>query len=1108
MRRLGAIALLALLTVACVVEPRPPRGWERVYPAFTAPVHALIRDPVDPWVIYAGCGWQAMSSSRQIGGILRSADRGETWIPADRGLPPGVEVLSLGIAPARFVDESPALLAGTQSAGLFSSTDGGTTWRPLADVEGDGGSDGPDWSQTPVQAILGLTAEPPAVAVGTPGLGVLVSADGGRTWDRRNEGLHNLTIQGLLAAPDGTLVAATWYGGVYRSADLGAHWRSLDPEVERLAVTAAAIGPGETLWLGLQNAGLLARARDGEPFVPQGSDLLETVGILSVEVTTDRVVVGTSGQGAAVGRVGGRFTRVIEGLENTTVAAVLVDPTDPREIVLGTWGGLYRAVPPRSYLPAIVLGSVVGLGLIATLATAWHRSVGAEARRLFHDIGRLQPTEIANFLDRRLSRFPAVRSQAILERLARRLDRAETSRAHFSDVVRITAPLVGLLSEAETVTADRRRALASVLEARANALDVMALRIGGPEAASVADLAARQDRLVAAILRCDTPGQLATLRGEVRAVTDRSSAAELSIFFHSEFLGDLSNILEALERLDRVPGTEDRVLFLGRALTQVLGAQKRLQAYFQSRPSHGSALAAMLLESLRQLLATAMDDLQQRADLVMHLRSQVITARREAAVVLEIRNVGQGPAHNVKVELRSGGEQFVVTDRRQIVPSLLRQQSARLEFVIEPRVSDRVRLRFLVTYSDLKSPSQQLEFADVVELRQVDAARPFRPLRPNPYVVGRPLTETDVFIGRDELFERLEASLRGAYQDNVVVLIGQRRMGKTSILRRLPDRLGDDYVAVFIDLQGLLSSGEATFFREIVTTIGEELESQGIHVEPPTADELQTDPGHAFRRQYLKKVGSAIGDRRLLLLFDEFEVLEDRIRTGYLDRQILPYFRSLMQHERNVSFMFAGTHRLDELTGDYWSVLFNLAVYIDVGHLPADEVKELFLRPTREVFEIDPLAVEKIHLITGGHPHFSQLLARELVEYRNRRQLSYVTVQDVNLVADEVVEKGQLHISYLWDTSGRSERLLLLALKELLEREGTATLAGIHRYLQEHHIEPGDLPGGARRLIRREILADDAGLLSFRIGLLRLWMDVHHNLDSFVMSDSGSWAGN
>lgn len=113
-----------------------------------------------------------------------------------------------------------------------------------------------------------------------------------------------------------------------------------------------------------------------------------------------------------------------------------------------------------------------------------------------------------------------------------------------------------------------------------------------------------------------------------------------------------------------------------------------------------------------------------------------------------------------------------------------------------------------------------------------------------------------------------------------------------------------------------------------------------------------------------------------------------------------------------------------------------------------------------------------------------------------------MTIQDVNRVIKVVAEKGQLHIAYLWQDATRDERLLLLAAKELLDREGQATPASVHRFLNGRGVDPGDLPEAARCLQRKEILAAEAGQLSFRIDLLRRWLERHHDLETFVLSQA------
>src|SRR6185295_4109578 len=101
----------------------------------------------------------------------------------------------------------------------------------------------------------------------------------------------------------------------------------------------------------------------------------------------------------------------------------------------------------------------------------------------------------------------------------------------------------------------------------------------------------------------------------------------------------------------------------------------------------------------------------------------------------------------------------------------------------------------------------------------------------------------------------------------------------------------------------------------------------------PAPELFRERPSRAFERIFLPMVFKAIGQRHLLLLFDEFEELEMRVASGKLEPTIFPFFRHLMQHGDKLGFIFVGTHRLEELSADYWSILFNIALYKRVTFL-------------------------------------------------------------------------------------------------------------------------------------------------------------------------------
>lgn len=78
-------------------------------------------------------------------------------------------------------------------------------------------------------AVVVSPLDPAVLYVGTWGLGVQKSLDGGQTWTAMNNGLGNWKIQSLAILPDGnTLYAGTYGSGIYQSTDGGQTWTAIN----------------------------------------------------------------------------------------------------------------------------------------------------------------------------------------------------------------------------------------------------------------------------------------------------------------------------------------------------------------------------------------------------------------------------------------------------------------------------------------------------------------------------------------------------------------------------------------------------------------------------------------------------------------------------------------------------------------------------------------------------------------------------------------------------------------------------------------------------------------------------------------------------------------
>ena len=94
----------------------------------------------------------------------------------------------------------------------------------------------------------------------------------------------------------------------------------------------------------------------------------------------------------------------------------------------------------------------------------------------------------------------------------------------------------------------------------------------------------------------------------------------------------------------------------------------------------------------------------------------------------------------------------------------------------------------------------------------------------NPYIAGNPLTDTEMFYGRTDVFAFIRQTMIGLHRDQPIVLYGQRRTGKTSVLYQLHRHLDARYRCIFMDLHGLSLNGMGNFMLGIANSISQGLQ--------------------------------------------------------------------------------------------------------------------------------------------------------------------------------------------------------------------------------------------------------------------------------------------
>jgi tetratricopeptide (TPR) repeat protein len=368
-----------------------------------------------------------------------------------------------------------------------------------------------------------------------------------------------------------------------------------------------------------------------------------------------------------------------------------------------------------------------------------------------------------------------------------------------------------------------------------------------------------------------------------------------------------------------------------------------------------------------------------------------------------------------------------------------------------------------------------------------------KPAEMNPYIAGKALGQSHGFFGRSDVLHLVENELASPDR-NALVLFGQRRIGKTSILLQLRRRLPKEpYCTVYFDLMDRAHDRLGKVLAAIASAIAAEA---GM---PRPKAEAFDDAGEHFQRAFLPEVYRYLGeDRRPVLLLDEFDVLDgasaEKAAQETASRAFFPYLRRLLQEESKLAFVFVVGRKTEELSTDFLAA-FKSARYQRVSVLDRESSEELIRTAERQgSIEFAPDAVESVYTLTNGHPYCTQLVCQLLWEtaHRHRRdQMLTITSGDVEQIIPKALEAGENIFQWIWDGLPPAERVILSAVAKATEASTTVTESELLSTLQGNGIRilTRELALGPSTLVEWEMLTKTAdGKYRFFIEMMRQWV--------------------
>ncbi|AUB39627.1 ABC-type branched-chain amino acid transport system, periplasmic component [Nostoc flagelliforme CCNUN1] len=297
--------------------------------------------------------------------------------------------------------------------------------------------------------------------------------------------------------------------------------------------------------------------------------------------------------------------------------------------------------------------------------------------------------------------------------------------------------------------------------------------------------------------------------------------------------------------------------------------------------------------------------------------------------------------------------------------------------------------------------------------------------RRNPYIIGRPIDEPKLLFGRQDLFCFLEDNLSQGIK--VTLLHGQRRIGKSSIIRNIPKYVKlEDFVFIPFNLEDYTRENLSTILAELAKEIIEHLQIDAKKIKPPSIEDLDKDP-YIFYSQFLTKIYDELDSKKIVFLLDEFDALIDKYSASLLEK-FFTYLHSIIEVEDKLFLIiFAGRQSAN---------MPNLLNYFqdastrEIGFLNENSATELITQPAQGILEYEPGAIQAIIELSAGHPYFIQVIcfaifvrARELDEW-------HINIKDIDNIVDKAIENAEAGLAWFWDGLTIPEKVVFSAVAE------------------------------------------------------------------------------
>ncbi|MEA3641649.1 MAG: hypothetical protein VBE63_17150 [Lamprobacter sp.] len=327
-------------------------------------------------------------------------------------------------------------------------------------------------------------------------------------------------------------------------------------------------------------------------------------------------------------------------------------------------------------------------------------------------------------------------------------------------------------------------------------------------------------------------------------------------------------------------------------------------------------------------------------------------------------------------------------------------QAREIELIVKPSAEQIMDGAFSVSVKvDYRNRKGNIQSSGAFPLA-VRLGKPAFDEIPNPYgrySGGSPVEDKEMFFGRASLIDRVIQHISTGTMGQCFVLYGQKRSGKSSVLKQVEHRLGEAVIYAPISA-GTFSPGNlwCSFARLLIQELKFRLEDASVDIPLnwPNRSDVEASPLEAIREVVRSLTKQGI---RIILAIDEFTYIYE---SGQADIEAFMRGWKALLEAKAFNALLVGQDTMPR---------FKQAFPNEFG-VTHDERITYLDRAEAAALASDPIqldgcsryrgqALSRLFDLTAGSPYFMQIFCDRLVRHMNERKAAFITEADIEQVA-------------------------------------------------------------------------------------------------------------